>query len=373
MIPLNDLKRSIASHEGLIIGELLSGVATSGSYILGEQVASFEKEFADFLGVGYVSAVASGTDALVIALRSLGVVSETKVALTPNAGGYSTTALLEIGARPVFVDCDQMGRMDPEKLSLALLQDPEIECVIATHLYGLNSHIEEVTSICKLQGVKLLEDCAQAAGAKINGKVLGSFGDVATFSFYPTKNLGAIGDAGAVATGSRELASTHSKLRQYGWSTRYEVELPYGRNSRMDEMQAAVLRHRLGFLDALNKRRRTIWGVYSSALSGSEIGIVGAESEEFVAHLAVLVVPETSRDRARVFLENSGVSTSIHYPVVDYKQLGWAGVLAGKCPVAESLASRIITIPLFPELADEEVEHVARCLTELRFEVSTIV
>ena len=373
MIPLNDLKRSVTGESEVQLRKIAEKVVLSGSYILGSEVKSFEEEFGSYLGVSHVTSVASGTDALVIALRSLGVKRGSKVLVVPNAGGYTTTALLEIGAEPIFVDCDDMGRMDPESLNVALRSEREAVCVVDTHLYGLDSNVEAILEICKSFGVSLLEDCAQSTGAEVFGKKLGSFGNVSTFSFYPTKNLGALGDAGAIATNSSPLALQHEALRQYGWSSRYEVGTPYGKNSRMDEIQAAVLRFRLPQLDDLNQRRKAIWSSYNAALDGSDWRILGDQSTGFVAHLGILVAPEGLREPAVGFLERHGVATSVHYPILDYMQPGWADLVSGNCPKAEDLTQRIFTVPLFPELTNDEVEAVVSALRALVTELKTNV
>lgn len=368
MIPLNDLARSVSGRIDPMLRETLERVITSGTYVLGHEVEAFEQEFGRYLGVNFVTSVGSGTDALVIGLRSLGVVKGSKAIVVPNAGGYTTTALLEIGALPVFVDCDEKGRMDLQSLTTSLHRNPEVNCVVATHLYGLNSNIEAVADICESFSVNLLEDCAQATGAHVRGKKLGSFGDLSTFSFYPTKNLAAAGDAGAIATNSPKLAQIHRSLRQYGWSSRYEIELPFGTNSRMDELQAAVLRSRLASLDDLNLRRRQIWAAYEAAVFGSGWRLIGDSSTDFVSHLGILVGPRGSREGAKAHFEKRGVSTSVHYPILDYLQPGWAELIEGNCPNAEDLTERILTIPLFPELTQEEIDSVATALREISAE-----
>jgi dTDP-3-amino-2,3,6-trideoxy-4-keto-D-glucose/dTDP-3-amino-3,4,6-trideoxy-alpha-D-glucose/dTDP-2,6-dideoxy-D-kanosamine transaminase len=365
VIPLNDLAREVEGSSGLQLSEAIFHVAKSGSYILGKEVASFEREFGDYLGVSNVTAVSSGTDALVIALRSLGVIRGSQVALTPNAGGYTSTALMEIGAEPVFVDCDDSGRMNPESLEVTLEGNRNILCVVVTHLYGLDSNIVEVQEICKTARIALLEDCAQSTGAEVGKKKLGTFGDVSTFSFYPTKNLGGIGDGGAIATNSDRLSGLHKGLRQYGWGARYEVSIPFGKNSRMDELQAAVLRLRLPFLDQNNERRRSIWTSYSESLRNSSWRIVGEQGANFVGHLAVLVAPLGKRDAGFDFLTSNGIGCAVHYPVLDYEQPGWRNLFHGFCPTAENLVQRILTIPLFPQMTDAEVEKVSKALGHL--------
>ena len=364
MIPLNDLSREAGPESDSVI-RVLEKVIRSGSYTLGDEVRAFEEEFSTYLGVAHTTAVASGTDALVIALRSVGVGRNSKVLVVANAGGYTTTALLEIGATPVFVDCDDMGRMSLESLEEHLKLEPAIDCVVSTHLYGLDSNIIQTKLLCDTLGVALVEDCAQSSGAKVQGKSLGSFGDVATFSFYPTKNLGALGDGGAVVTNSPELASAHMSLRQYGWLSRYHVGLPFGKNSRLDELQAAFLRLRLPMLDELNLRRKSIWSSYSRAIENSEWRLIGSDSDAFVAHLGILICPLGQRESAASRLKERGVSTSVHYPILDYRQKGWRDLLAGHCPTAEDLATRILTIPLFPGLTTHEFNHVSESLREL--------
>ena len=353
-IPLNDLGRIDAS-ENELIKHAISQVINSGNFILGGKVAAFESELGEFLGARHVMAVASGTDALVIALRALGVSRGHLVATTPNAGGYTSTALQLIGAQPLFVDCDDFGQMSPESLRDALSLNPQTHSVVVTHLFGLGGHIEEIAQICAESGLLLVEDCAQSLGASRNGMRFGTFGAASTFSFYPTKNLGALGDAGAISTPDPLVAERVRSLRQYGWSERYKVEVTFGQNSRMDEFQAAVLTLRLPKLDALNVRRRAIWALYEKALAGSDFRMIGVKDESFVAHLAVIKAPLGKRERARLYLGNLGVSTGIHYPILDYQQPAFASEMPGSCPVAEDLVDRIFTVPLFPDMTDEEI------------------
>lgn len=368
MIPINDLSRAEDIRDDLLQSELLN-VLESGTYILGTNVAKFEEEFSTYLGCKHVIAVASGTDAIVVALRAVGVLAGDRVVTTANAGGYTTTALAQIGAFPVFIDCFESGQMNYLDLRRVLEATPDIKAVVLTHLFGLVGPLAEVRSICDEFGISLVEDCAQSTGAARDGVKAGSVADVSTFSFYPTKNLGAIGDGGAIATSSPDIAARAQKLRQYGWSNRYEVVIPFGTNSRMDEIQATVLRHRLPSLDEMNSARRKIWVKYSAALEGSSWEIIGNEEEEFVAHLAVVVAPGRLRDQSREYLENNGVSTGIHYPILDYQQPAWESRFFGSCPVAEDLVQRIFTIPLFPQLTESEIGHISNALFRMVSEV----
>jgi dTDP-4-amino-4,6-dideoxygalactose transaminase len=368
VIPINDLSRAEDVHGEKLHSQLLD-VVQSGSYILGAKVTELELGLATYLGCKHVIAVASGTDALVLALRALGVSTGDSVATTANAGGYTTTALTQIGASPVFVDCLDSGQMSVQDLRRVLESGYSLKAVVLTHLFGLTGPLSEVRVLCDEFGVLLVEDCAQSTGATIDGVRTGSVGDVSTFSFYPTKNLGALGDGGAVATSSPEIATRARKLRQYGWSSRYQVGLSFGTNSRMDEIQATVLLHRLPELDEMNRLRRSIWETYSGALEGSRWRLIGRNEETFVAHLAVLVAPQGLRDESRDFLERNGVSTGIHYPILDYLQPAWESSYAGSCPVAEDLVERIFTIPLFPQLTSSEIEHISRQLVRMVSEV----
>lgn len=360
-IPLNDLSR-LSIEDALVIKDLLAKVVDSGDYILGTFVRQFESNLAAFIGTNFAIAVASGTDALELGLRAIGIKFGDTVATVANAGGYSTTALRLIGATPLFIDCDWSGRMDAEDLCQKLDTHPNVSAIVVTHLYGLSSNVLEIVKIGKERGLKILEDCAQSIGATLEGKRLGSFGDVSTFSFYPTKNLGALGDAGAVLTSDDQIADRVSQLRQYGWTSRYINNSEYGRNSRMDEFQAAILDLRLEKIDEVNELRRSIWMTYSSVLRGSSFEIIGQNDSSFVAHLAILVAPRGLRNWAIEFLENLGVQIGIHYPLLDKDQKSWSKYSRVALPVAQDLVERIFTIPLFPSLTPEELDGIRHAL-----------
>lgn len=368
MIPINDLTR-LSDNQIAQISNELDNVLKSGGYILGGYVAEFEREFGKILGGANVIAVGSGTDALVLAMRALEISAGDKVATQANAGGYSTIAAHLNGAQSIFVDVNDNGAMDPQDLETKLRNHPDIKAVVITHLFGLIGEVVEIAKICRDAGVFLIEDCAQAVGAELSGRSAGTFGEISTFSFYPTKNLGALGDAGAVATNSSAIAKKLFSLRQYGWDQRYVVKLPFGQNSRMDEFQAAILLHRLPDLKTISQTRRAIWSRYKDALRNSPWRLIGRNEESFVAHLGVLVAPEGKRAATQEFLESMGVSTSIHYPVLDYLQPAWKSMYSANCPGSENLVSRILTIPLFPQLRIEEIERVEQALGSLQSEV----
>ncbi len=363
MIPLNDLSRSDDITDGSLL-QSLEDVLLSGNYILGPFTALLEESLAEYLGVGDVCAVASGTDALAISLRALNLRPGSLVATTPNSGGYATTAIRQIGHRPIYVDCQQNGGMSPTSLRKILASSNEVSAVIVTHLYGLTSSVKEIAEICDAFQLPMVEDCAQSLGAKFAGKFAGSYGTLATFSFYPTKNLGALGDAGAIGSTNPELSARIRSLRQYGWSTRYVTDLEGGTNSRIDEFQASVLLKRLPNLQFANEKRRAIWKRYRDALK-SPWEIIGSDDEAFVAHLAVVICPEGERDNAAHYLKSEKIATSIHYPILDYRQNAWVQRELADCPTAESLTSRILTIPLFPELSEMEIQQICTALTKL--------
>lgn len=364
MIRLNDLSRWQDLEN--VIPQALTDIVKSGNYILGPQSRNFERELANYLGVKFAAGVASGTDALRISLLASGVRAGDKVATVANAGAYSTTAILGIGAKPIFVDCDANAQMSPSDLSKVLELEGDIKAVIATHLYGLIGEIEEIARLCTKEKAILIEDCAQAIGATKFGTKAGAFGDIATFSFYPTKNLGALGDAGAIVTNSSNIIDRVFALRQYGWHERYVIREPNGGNSRLDEIQAAILNLRLSLLDELNLRRKEIWRSYKQALAKEQnLKILGSTGGEFVAHLGILLAKGKSRETIKSHLESNGVECGIHYPNLDYQQPGLAFDSARMCPQAESLVTQIVTIPLHPYLFDHEVDQITRVLESL--------
>ena len=361
MIPLNDLSRNYPfSNE---VKEAVTKVIESGNWIMGPEHNFFEIEFAAFLGSEKVFGVASGTDALEIALRAVGCVPGSKIITVGNAGGYTAIAAGLIGCEILYSDIDQERLvLDPD--SLASLLSTEIKAVVITHLYGNVAPTQEIVDLCKPFNIKVIEDCAQAIGAKSQGKMVGTIGDVGTFSFYPTKNLGAIGDAGAIATNNKNLAIRIGQLRQYGWSEKYVIDIAGGKNSRLDEIQAAILRISLRQVNVLNAKRREIVKKYADALFGSNVSLVTSHSEESSAHLAVLLLPKNAdREEFQKKMFELGIQTAVHYPILDFDQKGVPNtVLISDLLVSRDLVKRIVSIPLFPELTDEEVKTICSAL-----------
>ncbi len=364
MIPINDLGRLGRDSQKSILAEMAE-VIIKGNYILGENSEKFESNLARHLGVLGCVAVGSGTDALIFAFRAIGLRAGDTIVATPNAGGYSAIAARIIGISVVYVDCDDQGRMSVESLADALEFYPQVRGVVVTHLFGLASPVSEIRYLCNAKGIFLIEDCAQSIGGSLENRALGSFGDVSTFSFYPTKNLGALGDGGAIASSDSHVLDRARALRQYGWSQKYKVMDEFGQNSRMDEFQAVVLNHKLGSLENHTEVRREIWTRYSRALDGSSWRLIGSNGRDFVAHLAVVVAPRGLREESRWGLEKLGVSTAIHYPVLDYDQLPWQDSKRMPCPIAQDLSERIFSIPIFPELEEGEIQTIEASLKKV--------
>jgi aminotransferase EvaB len=362
-IPLNDLSR-IDQNSLTAAIEVVTKVISSGHYMKGQHTSDLESQISHLTqGCGAVT-VANGTDALMLAMLGLGVQPGDFVATAPNAGGYATTAAIRIGAVPVLVDIDGLtAQMSPDSLTQVLSTTKSIKVVVVTHLYGLMADVKAIRSICDQFGVLLIEDCAQAFGAKLQGQHVGSWGEAATFSFYPTKNLGAFGDGGAISFKDETHLGRARQLSQYGWSNRYEVSLIGGVNSRIDEIQAAVLILRLEGLNEDNEKRREIVARYQSALTNNR-RMIYTNDDSFVGHLAIIIT--TSRDADSEHLNKSGIGTGIHYPILDNHQPAWKSIFAGQVvPVAEMIVGQILTLPCFPMLTDLEIEQVCKTLHTL--------
>lgn len=324
-------------------------------YVLGTEVEGFEREFARYLGSESCVSVANGTDALEIGLRAIGVGPGDRVIAVANAGFYGSTAIHATGGSPLYVEVDPITlTMSPDALAEALQCEPK--AVIVTHLYGRLANIEELMGLAKEAGVPVVEDCAQAHGAQRHGKHAGTFGTIGCFSFYPTKNLGAFGDGGAIVTDDDQLAAKIRALRQYGWSKKYHVSEVGGRNSRLDEIQAAVLRLKLPYLDRWNEARRVIAGRYSDAFSSLPVQGPDSIGEDYVAHLYVVRVGD--RERFREYLKEHGVGTDIHYPIPDYRQAAYPMPHAKRLVITESACESVVSLPCYPGMTDENVHRV---------------
>lgn len=357
-VPVNSLYRHIAPFQDSL-SSVAHEVINSGYFILGPGLQAFETAFADYCGVPYCIGVANGTDALELSLRAAGVKDGDNVAVVANAAMYGTSAVLACNATPVFVDVlANEATMDPALLAEAFGRAEKVKAVIVTHLYGRLARIEEIAKLCEKHNAVLIEDCAQSHGAKTeDGRMAGSFGALACFSFYPTKNLGAIGDGGAVVAKEEALASRIRELRQYGWTQKYTNTIPGGRNSRLDELQASMLSIMLPHLDAWNARRREIANRYSVEINNPRILTPEPAGADYVAHL--YVVRSEKRDELKSFLAAHAIGSEVHYPNPDHLQPCHGGRFDScELPVTELNARLVLTLPCFPELTDSEVGRV---------------
>ncbi|MEO5375013.1 MAG: DegT/DnrJ/EryC1/StrS family aminotransferase [Alphaproteobacteria bacterium] len=341
------------------IEEAIRRVLDSSNYVLGHEVAAFEAELAAHTGTAHAIGVNSGTDALCLVLRALGIGPGDEVITVSHTALATVAAVLMSGATPVLVDVDPTHyTMDPAAVERAVT--PRTRAVIPVHLYGQMADLGAILAIARRHGLKVIEDCAQAQGARFGRTLAGASGDAGCFSFYPTKNLGAIGDGGAVVTADRELADRVRRLRQYGWDDARVGQEP-GVNSRLDELQAAILRVKLPHLDADNDRRIALAARYGQGLAGLPVTVPAVRpGTRHVYHL--FVIESDRRDALKAALEREGVMAGLHYAVPAHRHAGYVGrvvVAGGALPVTDSLVSRILTLPMYPELGVAEVDRVS--------------
>lgn len=356
-VPFNALGRAVAKQRDALM-RATTDVLDSGWFVRGGQHAAFVSELQAYLGVPYVIGCGNGTDALELALRAAQLDSRRTVLTAANAGGYASTAARAAGLRVRYVDIDpETHTLDPSAVDAAI--DDDTFALVVTHLYGRVADMDGVRSAIGGRDVLLVEDCAQAFGASTPAGKAGSLGDLATFSFYPTKTLGALGDGGAVATRDPALALRVAQLGEYGWVTKYEAALPGGRNSRLDELQASYLRVRLPLVDDANATRRAIIARYAEAAS-PRIHVLAAADASHAAHLAV-VVTDSAEDLGS-HLTQAGIGHAVHYPVPDHRQVAFANGGQHDLPVTDSFVGRIISLPLFTELTDSEITKVCDAL-----------
>ena len=320
-IPLFDMAQHIESNR-LIFDMAFNRVLDSTRLIMSSEVENFEGEFAKYLKVNFCTSVANGTDALEIALRGLGANEATRVGLAGNCGGYARAAIELVGCTPVYVSIDPANYfMSFSELSEKIIEGA-VDIVIVTHLFGqVYPNIIDLSDISKKKGVLLIEDCAQATGATVENKKCGTFGDVGTFSFYPTKNLGALGDGGAIVCHEFELANRCKSLRQYGWESKYQIEHRNGRNSRLDEIQAAFLRDTLPFLDSWNLKRAKVSQRYLNEIKNPRTKLPLLSLNSYVGHIFPIFASETSKFRNHLAIND--IDTAIHYPINDEAQAAW--------------------------------------------------
>ena len=357
-IPLADLR---AQHERLRpeLSAAIDRVFSASEFVLGQEVALFEAEFAAYCGVREVVACANGTDALELALWAVGVKPGDEVITVAHTFAATAEAIVRCDAVPRFVDVDpDTLLMDLEKLEAAIT--PRTRAIVPVHLYGSCVDMAAVMTIARRAGIHVIEDAAQAQGATSRSKKAGATADAGCFSFYPGKNLGACGDAGAVATSDPEMAARMRQARDHGRTAKYEHAF-VGRNSRMDGLQGAILRVKLRHLDAWNAARRSIAAAYRQLLSGTGVTPIAVPAtSEPVYHQ--FVVRAAERDALARSLHACGIQTGIHYPIPLHRQRAFAPYLARSAnglPVTEAAARRILSLPMYPELSDDDIRRVA--------------
>ncbi len=364
-VPFGDLERQYREQRADLDAAALR-VLRSGWYILGAEVRAFEEEWARYCGAKHCVGVGNGTEALHLALRALGLHPGDEVITVANAGGYAPIAIRQAGLTPRFADVDETTHnLSPPSLAAAIT--PRTRAILPVHLYGRPAPMDEIMAIAGQHQLAVIEDCAQAHGAQLAGRMVGTFGRMGCFSFFPTKNLGALGDAGAVITDDDDLADKLRKLRVYGWERKYFSVEPGGVNSRLDELQAALLRVKLPRLDRWNELRRERARWYRQLLADVPGISLPEMSAGHVFHLFVIQVHGGRRDALRQALAARGIGTEVHYPLPSHLQpiFDDLGYEPGELPVTERLAESILSLPCFPELTREEVETVCAAIREV--------
>lgn len=355
-IPLVDLVAQYHSIKEEMDRAVL-GVLESGRFILGPNVAALENEVAEYLGAKHAVGVASGTDALVLALRALAIGPGDEVIMPAFSFFATAGAVMTVGARPVFVDIQpETYLIDLPALEAAVT--PRTKAILPVHLYGQPADMITIMALAGRHGLRVIEDNAQAFGATCKARKTAAIGDVGCLSFFPSKNLGGYGDGGMLTTNDDDLAARARMLRTHGWKKKYFPEV-LGYNSRLDELQAAILRVKLGHLDGWNARRREIAHTYSAALPGPGLGVpVEAPDRTHVYHLYMVDLDE--RERIQAALKAAGIASEVYYPqplhlAAPSRAFGQG---PGSCPVAERCSERLLALPLYPEMTGDQIEEV---------------
>jgi len=362
-VPFGDLKAHVRALRPEI-DAAVARVLDSGWFILGPEGEAFERELAASLDARHAVAVANGTEAIQLALEALGLAAGDEVITSPLTAAFTALAVLRAGARPVFADVDPVTlNVTPETVERALT--PHTRALLPVHLYGHPVDLDPLIEMARRRGIPLVEDACQAIGARYKGRPVGALSGIGALSFYPTKNLGALGDGGAVVVNDPEIATRLRRLRNGGQSDRYRHEVA-GINSRLDEMQAALLRVKLGHLSAWTDRRRALAARYEEGLRDAGVDLpVEQAYARAVYHLYVIRHPR--RDALAAALKERGIGTLVHYPIPLHLQPAFAelGNRRGDFPVAEKAAGEILSIPLFPEMTDDQAEAVIRAIREV--------
>lgn len=362
-IPLVDLKAQYYSIRE-DIDQAIEKVIKKTDFIMGEEVSIFENEFSKFLNVDYAVGVSSGTDALHLALYSLGVGRNDEVIVPSHTFTATAEIIAWLGAKPVFADIDEKTyTISPKEIEKAITK--RTKAIIPVHLYGHPADMLPIVNIAKKNNIFIIEDCAQAHGAKYRERIVGNFSDMAAFSFYPGKNLGAYGDAGMVVTNNKKLADKIKILRNHGRKEKYTHQI-IGFGNRLDTLQAAILSAKLKYLNDWNKARRRIAGRYNTSLKSLEEVILPVEQSwaESVYHL--YVIQANKRDELRSYLKEKGIETGIHYPLPlhmqpAYKYLGYK---KNDLKITTYIAEQIVSLPLYPEIEDDTVDYICKCIKD---------
>jgi len=361
--PFDYLAQYLTLHDE--IHEAIERVLASGQLILGPEVRGFESELAAYLGAGTCIGLASGTDAVMIGLRALGVGAGDEVVTVPNTAVPTVSAIRALGATPVFCDVDpDTALIDLDRLESRL--SVRTRAVVPVHLFGNVVDVPALKERLGARDVAVLEDCAQAHGARLHGAHVGTLGDVGAFSFYPTKNLGAYGDGGLCVTRSEALAERIRSLREYGFDED-RIARHDGWNSRLDELQAAILRVKLAHLEGFVARRRAIAAIYDDGLRASSVRpLRTTPGSEHGRHL--YVVRSDRRDELREALAERGIGTGIHYPVPIHRMPAYAALAGGDgdLSVSEALAAEIVSLPMYPELPEHDARRVVEAVAEIQ-------
>lgn len=334
-------------------------VLRSGWYVLGPEVEAFEKEFAAYVGRKYCVGINSGLDALTLSIHALGIGAGDEVLVPANTYIATVLAITKNGATPVFIEPDEYYGIAADKLENAITK--HTKAVMPVHLYGQSCDMDKIMDVADRYNLKVIEDCAQSHGAKYKGTMTGAFGNAGCFSFYPTKNLGAFGDAGAIVTDDEELYKKLKMLRNYGSEKKYHNQIE-GVNSRLDEMQAALLRVKLSHIEKLNAERVVIAGRYNDEIKNPaiQLPIMRAMENNHVYHQYVIRTKE--RDKLQKYLADNGIKTVIHYPIPPHlaECYGYLGYKKGDFPIAEQYAEEVLSLPMFNGIADKEIRYLIR-------------
>lgn len=363
MILCSDPKEGYLSHQKEI-DQAIHSVLHEGRYILGNEVKCFEEEFASYIGVKYAVGVGSGTEALYITLKAYNIGQGDEVITVSHTAVATVAAIRQCGAIPVFIDIEpDYFTIDISKIDKRITK--RTRAIIVVNLYGQPADIDPIIQLAKLHDLCVIEDCAQAHGAAYKGRKVGSIGDVGCFSFYPTKNLGAIGDGGLITTNNEDIAKRIKLLREYGWQERY-ISFIQGHNSRLDEIQAAILRIKLKYLDKDNDRRNEIAALYNEGLSKSILNLpkirIGCSH---VFHL--YVIRSNRRNALKSFLLDNDIMALIHYPVAVHLQPAYREYSDVTLEVTEKIADEILSLPIYPELSDENVNYIVETINKFNF------